>query len=523
MEWGSRLGVILAVAGSAVGLGNYLRFPGEAAQHGGGAFMIPYLAALLLLALPIGWAEWAMARHGGEKGLHSGPFIMGMIGRGRAARYLGVLTVLIPVVVYMYYVQVEAWCLRYAWDYLAGNVHLGETVAAQTEASSRLFATATGVSADGALFQGLDSGLVFFAIVLVCNIRLVHRGLSRGIEKFCTVALPVMAVLSVVVLVRVLTLGTPDPAHPEQSVENGLGFLWNPDFSKLAEADTWLAAAGQIFFSLSVGFGMILNYASYLKKKDDIALSGLAAGATNELFEVGFGGLITVTAAFVFLGASGVTGGAFALGFHSLPVVFAQMGDLGRFIGFAWFFLLFLAAITSSISMLQPAVTFVEEALGLRRGRALTAVSALCLAGSLWVIYFSKDLVALDAVDFWIGTFAIFVIATAQIICFGWVWGIRRGAAELDQGALIKVPRVFLLVMKYVAPVYLITVLSLFGWQKLPGYLAALRDRPVALHTMLVVAALLLLLLVMIRAGEKRLRALGLDIDGAHPEQEPAP
>jgi SNF family Na+-dependent transporter len=132
-----------------------------------------------------------------------------------------------------------------------------------------------------------------------------------------------------IVLIRVLTLGTPDPTHPDQNVLNGLGYLWNPDFSKLSDFDTWLAAAGQIFFSLSVGFGVILNYASYLKKKDDIALSGFTASATNELFEVGFGGLITITAAFVFLGASGV-GGGFGLGFQTLPVVFEQMGAAGR-------------------------------------------------------------------------------------------------------------------------------------------------------------------------------------------------
>ena len=115
---------------------------------------------------------------------------------------------------------------------------------------------------------------------------------------------------------------------------------------------------------------MILNYASYLKERDDIALSGFTASATNELFAVGFGGLITITAAFVFLGASGI-GGGFGLGFQTFPVVFQQMGGAGRWIGFAWFFLLFLAAITSSISMLQPAKAFFEEALAISSGKAI--------------------------------------------------------------------------------------------------------------------------------------------------------
>jgi SNF family Na+-dependent transporter len=369
--------------------------------------------------------------------------------------------------------------------------------------------------------------VVFWVIAVGLNIFLVFRGLKGGIEKFCSYALPVMAVLSVVVLIRVLTLGTPDPAHPDQNVINGLGFMWNPKFSELAHFDTWMAAAGQIFFSLSVGFGVILNYASYLKKKDDIALSGLTASATNELFEVGFGGLITITSAVIFLGvastAVAVEGGTFSVGFSALPVVFEHMGTMGRFIGFAWFFLLFLAAITSSISMLQPTKAFFEESLGLSTGKAVAAVSAICAAGSLWVIWFSKGLVALDTMDFWIGTFAIFVLATVQIICFGWVWGLGKGAAELDQGALIKIPRVFLFIMKYVAPAYLLVILVGFAWQNLPDYIDALGKQDVAVWTMAIIGAVLVLLLWMVQAGEKRLRAQGLDLDDARPEEEPGP
>jgi SNF family Na+-dependent transporter len=299
--------------------------------------------------------------------------------------------------------------------------------------------------------------------------------------------------------------------------------MWNPDFSKLAQFDTWLAAAGQIFFTLSVGFGVILNYASYVKKKDDVALSGLTASATNELFEVGFGGLITVTAAFVFLGASGMSGGTFGVGFNTLPVVFEHMGAAGRFIGFAWFFLLFLAAITSSISMLQPAKAFFEEALGLSSGRAVTAVSILCGLGSLWVIWFSKNLVALDTMDFWIGTFAIFVLATVQIICFGWIWGIDKGMAELDQGALIKIPRIFGFIMKYVAPLYLIVILIGFAWQNLGDRLTTLAKDPIAVWTIAIMGVTLAILTVILVIGEKRWRKIGLDIDDAHPEVEPGP
>ena len=354
---------------------------------------------------------------------------------------------------------------------------------------------------------------VFWLIVVALNIILVYRGLSGGIEKFCQFALPAMAVLAVIVLVRVLTLGTPDPTHPDQNVLNGLGYLWNPDFSKLTDFDTWLAAAGQIFFSLSVGFGVILNYASYLKKKDDIALSGFTASATNELFEVGFGGLITITAAFVFLGASGV-GGGFGLGFQTLPVVFEQMGAAGRWIGFAWFFLLFLAAITSSISMLQPVKAFFEEALGISSGKAIAWVSIICGFGSLWVIWFSKNMVALDAMDFWVGTFCIFLLATVQIICFGWVWGVKKGMAEIDQGALMRIPRFFRFVMKYIAPAYLLVVLGGFTYYNLGEKATEVSKDPIALWTVIIIAAVIALLVVLVAIGERRWRAAGMDLDG---------
>ena len=512
MEWGTRVGVILAVAGSAVGLGNFLRFPAQAAAHGGGAFMIPYICALVFLALPIGWAEWAMARYGGERGFHSGPAILGLVGRGRVARYFGILSVLIPMVVYMYYVYIEAWCLRYAWDYLVGNVQLTGSIEEQARASATYFGEATGTSTNGVL----NMSAVFWLIVISINITLVYRGLKGGIEKFCQIALPAMAILAVVVLVRVLTLGTPNPEFPDRNVVNGLGYMWNPDFSKLTDFDTWLAAAGQIFFSLSVGFGVILNYASYLKKKDDIALSGLTASTTNELFEVGFGGLITITAAFVFLGASGV-GGGFGLGFQPLPVVFEQMGGAGRWIGFAWFFLLFLAAITSSISMLQPVKAFFEEALGISSGKAIALVSVVCGLGSLWVIWFSQNTVALDTMDFWVGTFCIFLLATVQIICFGWVWGVTAGAAELDAGALMRIPRPFFFIMKYVAPIYLLIVLAGFTYFNLADKARELGGNPVALWTMAIIGLVVVLLLVVVAIGERRWRAAGLDIDGRYP------
>ncbi len=523
-EWGSKLGVILAVAGSAVGLGNFLRFPGQAAANGGGAFLIPYFCALFLLGIPIGWAEWAMGRYGGKKGLHSAPAIMGLIGKGSPARYLGVIGVLIPLGVAFYYTFLETWTFGYFLKYLTGGVgvDVAAPIADQVAASSQFYREFTGASQDGVLFTG-DSKftIISWMIVFGINMWFVFRGLSKGIEKFCSYAMPAMAVCALVVLVRVLTLGTPDPAFPEQSVSNGLGYMWNPNYSKLGDAQTWLAAAGQIFFSLSVGFGVIINYASYMKPKDDVALSGLTAAATNELFEVGFGGMITLTAAFVFLGLSGTTAavatGSFSLGFATLPVVFAHMGGAGNIIGAAWFFMLFLAAITSSLSMYQPSVALVKEATGWSHGKSTATIGVLGTMGALMTLWFTRDGSYWNTLDFWVGTLLIFVMAGVQIIYFSWVFGLERGWKEIHSGASIQIPPIFKVVMKYIAPAYLIIVFIAFCFQNLVPSLTAAWATTGSRMAILTIVATIVFLVALTRVGEKRWRAQNLDIDDRNP------
>ncbi len=460
MQWGSRLGVIMAVAGSAVGLGNFLRFPGKAAENGGGAFMIPYFVALLLVGIPLCWAEWSMGRYGGRRGFNSAPGIFSVLWRNPLSKYLGAFALLIPLTVYFYYIVIEAWCLGYAWNYLTGDLMQGRN----TEVYKDFFVSFTGQAADGAVFSfanGVPQILIFVAIVFLLNFALVYRGLSKGIEAFCNLAMPLMAVCAICVLIRVVTL-TPHPDIPEQTVANGLGFMWNPDYSKLWDPATWLAAAGQIFFTLSVGFGVIINYASYVKPKEDIALSGLTATSINEFFEVCLGGMITIPAAFVFLGAATLTtytASSFSLGFNALPNVFAEMPG-GQFFGFLWFFMLFLAAITSSLSMLQPVMAFFEEGLGVKRFGSTAIMFLLTVAGTGFVLYYSAGLAGLDSIDFWSGELFIVVLALIQCLIYGWVLGIKRGKAELDDGADIVVPGFVQLVIKYISPVFLIWILS---------------------------------------------------------------
>lgn len=464
-HWNSRFGVILAVTGSAVGLGNFLRFPGLASQYEGGIFMIPYFISLLLIGLPLAWAEWAMGRHGGTRGFNSTPGVFRLIWRSPLAPYLGVIGVIVPLGIYMYYVFIEAWCLGYAWHYLTGALSLGK----DADAYGNFFATFTGIAGDGSLFQaGHSSTLIFLGICILANFYLIYRGLSKGIEIFCLWAMPLLVLIALVILIRVLTLGTPDPAHPELNVLNGLGYMWNPQVAgkdfwvSLLNAEMWLKAAGQIFFTLSLGFGVIITYASYLKKEDDIALSSTTAVAGNEFCEVSLGGMITIPAAFVFLGAAGAAGSTFGLGFKTLPMVFAHMPG-GQIFGFLFFFLLFLAAITSSISMLQPAIAFLEEGLDISRKVSVFSLVGITLVGNGVVVYFSGDATALGTLDFWVGTFFIFLLATIQTLLFGWALGVERGMKELRSGAGMSIPTwLFIPIIKYFAPGYLLAIL--LGW-----------------------------------------------------------
>lgn len=455
------------MAGSAVGLGNFLRFPGLAAQYGGGAFMIAYFISLLVLGIPIAWAEWTMGRKGGLAGFHSSPGIFHSIVRHPAGKYLGLLGFIIPVVIYMYYVYIEAWCLGYALNAATG------TFSAPGVDYGAFFGRFTGAGADGvALHFGLKDVGLFVLIVYALNFFFLYRGLSRGIELVCKWGMPVLMLIALVVLARVLTLGTPDPLKPDQNVVNGLGFMWNPgDISTgLRNPQLWLAAAGQIFFSLSVGFGAIITYTSYLGRKDDVVLSSLTAASANEFCEVGLGGLITVPAAFVFLGAAGIVGqGTFGLGFNVLPIVFSKM-PLGDFFATMFYFLLFLAAVTSSLSMLQPGIAFFQEGLGFTRRAALGVLAGLTGLGTLVVWWFSKDLKALDTIDFWIGTVGIFVQGMILVMVYAWYMGIEKAWAETHEGAAMRIPDFYKFILRFISPVFLIVVFVMFiaanvlGW-----------------------------------------------------------
>ncbi len=456
-RWGTRIGVILAVAGSAVGLGNFLRFPGVAVQNGGGAFMIPYFTAFLLLGIPICWAEWIMGRRAGRlSGLSSCPGLFGVLTKGGPLRYLGTLGLFIPVVIYMWYVCVESWCLAYAWFTLTGKASLGAGGEYTT-----FFEQFTG-NQEGDFFSGLGTCYFFFLVTFFINFYLIYRGLSKGIEKFCLFAMPLLVLLAIIIVFRVLTLGTPDPSNPSQNLVNGLGYMWNPDWAQLRNPEVWLAACGQIFFSLSVGFGIVMTYSSYLRKEDDVVLSSLTASATNEFCEVCLGGLMVIPAAFVFLGMSqmeSVAGAnAFSLGFVTMPHIFAEM-PAGQVFQGMFYFLLFLAGVTSSLSMLQPAIAFFEEGFNMNRRSSVTILAMLTFLGANAVIL-TDEFYVLSTLDTYAGNLGIPLLALSELILFIFIIKVATGVKEGSYGANMKLPFWFGFVVTFISPVFLILILG---------------------------------------------------------------
>ena len=468
--WGSRIGLILAMAGNAVGLGNFLRFPTQAASHGGGSFMITYFIALLLLGIPLMWIEWGIGRHGGMYRKGHIPGMFASLWKHPAAKYLGVLGLVIPLIVLIYYTYIESWTLAYTFFSITKGYWGMETQADMTN----FLHTFQGVGNHSVLALGLP--FLFFFITLTINIWVVSKGISGGIEKLAKIGMPILFVFAAVLAGVVLFL----PAQPGigTTAADGLEFIYRPDLSGLGDVSVWLASAGQIFFTLSVGMGTLQTYASYLTKKDDILLSGIATSATNETAEVVLGGTIAIPAAIVFFGVTGVTqiatSGAFNLGFATMPLVFMQL-PLGHFLGFMWFGLLFFAGITSSVAMATPIMAFFREEFQIKREHVAWGLGLVVLLAGLFHIRL-LEFGFLDEWGYWAGTFGLALFATIEVIIFMWVFKPENAWRSIHQGADIKLPRVFKFIMTYVTPAYLLIIFSWWGYSEAYPILTLAKD-----------------------------------------------
>ena len=287
-NWGSKLGVILAVAGSAVGLGNFLRFPVQAATNGGGTFIIPYIIAFIVLGIPLSWIEWTLGRYAGILRHGTSPGAYDKIIGKPWGKYLGSIGLLPPLFIIFYYVFIESWILAFTWYSVNGKVMEVVQAGKITEVFVNFIALNEKIGA-------FPAAIVFFAITFVCNMALISFGVRKGIERVNKISMPILVVMGIILVIRVLTL---------PGISKGLAFMWNPDFSALTNPQVWLAAAGQVFFTMSLGMGIVFCYASYTKRHEDLVVSSLSADAANGFAEIILGGTIVIPLAVIVIGAN---------------------------------------------------------------------------------------------------------------------------------------------------------------------------------------------------------------------------
>ena len=347
-SFGSRFGALVAMAGSAVGLGNLWRFPYLVGENGGAAFIIIYILLSFLICLPIFISEFVIGRRSQKNAFAAFRDLSG----GSAWRWVGMFTVIVPLVVLSYYSVIGGWSI----EYLLKSVTFSFTGSDMQGTMSTMF---------GDFVSSTWTPLIMHTIFLLASTIIVVVGIKDGIEKFSKVMMPMLFFMVLAIAVYTLTL----PGDGK-----GVDYLFNPDFSKI-DAKACAAALGQAFFSLSLGFGTILTYSSYVDKKENIMFQSTATAVSDLTFAL-IAGMAIMPAVFAF-GLDPQSGPG--LVFETLPYVFSQM-PAGGIVAIVFFIALLVAALTSSISMLEVAVAYLVEEKKFTRTRACMVLFAVCWA-----------------------------------------------------------------------------------------------------------------------------------------------
>ncbi|WKE64012.1 sodium-dependent transporter [Gallaecimonas kandeliae] len=410
-QFSSRLGFVLAAAGAAVGLGNIWGFPTQAAQHGGGAFLLVYLLLVFALAYPVLVAELLIGRHGQANSVRS----LMKLARNGVERKLAVATALGGIftvcLVLSFYAIVAGWLL----SYLLG-------------AGFRL-ATLDGAATWSEHF-GFGRNLLFMLIFMAMTAAVVMRGVSQGLEDWSRRLMPMLFALLLALIAFMLT---------QDGALDGLARYLTPDLSRLADPALLLSATGQAFFSLGLGVGAMMVYGSYLKP--DSSLPGLALSVTLVDTSVAFlAGLLILPAMYAaqnlgvnIHGADGSLVSSSTLVFDLLPALFAKLGMLGPWVALAFFALMGIAAITSSINILELPVSFVVEETRLDRKQAALVIS-LGVSALAALILWQFNLLFGFVISLSTQYLQPFI---GLLLCLftGWVWQQKRCLESLAEGS----------------------------------------------------------------------------------------
>mgnify|MGYP003407763401 CR=1 FL=1 len=348
-SFGSRFGALVAMAGSAVGLGNLWRFPYLVGENGGAAFIIVYILLSFLICLPIFISEFVVGRRSQKNAYAAFRDLSG----GSAWRWVGLFTIIVPLIVLSYYSVIGGWSI----DYLLKSFTFSFTGGESQSAMATMFTD---------MVSSTWTPLLAHTGFLLVTTLIVVVGIKDGIEKFSKVMMPLLFLIVISIAIYAVTL---------PGAKAGLNYLFNPDFSKI-DAQAISSALGQAFFSLSLGFGTIMTYASYVDKNENIMFQSTSSAVADLMFAL-IAGVAIMPAVFAF-GIDPQSGPG--LVFETLPYVFGQM-PAGGFIAILFFTALLVAALTSSISMLEVAVAFLVEEKKFSRITACVVLFLFC-----WVI-----------------------------------------------------------------------------------------------------------------------------------------
>ena len=445
-SFGSKIGAILAAAGSAVGLGNIWRFPYEAGNHGGAAFILLYLACVFIMGMPIMIAEFTV----GRRAKASTGRAFGLLANNSKWDVIGMLGVLAGLLILGYYSVVAGWTL----EYILSSVTNGFA-----DKKPEDF-----VAAFQSFSQDPIRPVVWLLAFLLFTHYIVVKGVKDGIEKSSKILMPVLFILIVVLAICSMAL---------PNANKGLEFLLKPDFSKV-NADVFLGAMGQAFFSLSLGMGCLSTYASYFGSDTRLGKTALSVGVIDTFVAI-LAGLIIFPAAFS-VGIQPDAGPS--LIFITLPNVFQQafggIPFLAMIFSLLFYVLLALAALTSTISLHEVVTAYLNERFKISRNRAAMLVTGFCVVTG---ILSSLSLGAWDAKFFSLGFFDLLDFVTAKLmlplggllVCLFVGWYLKRSVSyeELTNYGLQKAPYfpIYMFILRYFAPIAIILIfVNELGW-----------------------------------------------------------
>ncbi|NIP62364.1 MAG: sodium-dependent transporter [Nitrosopumilaceae archaeon] len=418
-SWNSHVGFILSSVGSAVGLGNIWRFPYVVGENGGGAFLVPYVIIIVGFGLIFMIIEFAVGRY------HQTSILSCLIKTSKKFKMPGLFIVSVSFVILSYYLVVLGWILSYTIFILTGSFQDFES------------------------FTNSWLPVFSFVIVLGFSYGIVRRGITRGIEKLNKIG--IILLISLLIPLAIYGMSLPE-------ADGGLKYYLTPDFSKLYEPSIWSTAFGQVFFSLSLGLGILVTYGSYLKEKKSLVTSSSIIVATNSMVSF-VGGLMIFSIVFSF-GMDPSAGPS--LVFQVMPSIFSIM-EFGTIIGVTFFLLLLIAGLTSAVSLFQVSVSTLEDHAGYSKSKSSSIIAVLLLIAGIFsaLSYSSANLQLfgspiLDLLDTYFGTYGLAISGIVFIVIITWFMDRRKILEQINLNSRIKIPDSAFSIIKFTFPALVI-------------------------------------------------------------------